>query len=232
MSRRWSPRRARNATFQSSEGVPLAAPPSASSIDPLIVELPTGTTLFRVHGLRLSPSSFNPGRGTLTRFAPLQTPDGTPIPTLYASTSVAGALSETVFHDVPYRGRGKRILASRLVGLGVSSLEIARPIRLAYLAGLGLRRLGLRRRDLIESTAAAYPLTVSWALALHECPLIPSGLLWTSRQDDTASALLLFGDRVAEDALAVSFGPIPLDSGPGLALVHDAASLAAITVFR
>jgi hypothetical protein len=57
-------------------------------------------------------------------------------------------------------------------------------------------------------------------------------LLWTSRQDDTASAILLFGDRVPAAALRVGSGPVPLDSGPGLALVDDAATLAAITVVR
>ena len=70
---------------------------------------------------------------------------------------------------------------------------VADPIRLAMLAGLGLRRLGVRRRDLIASGPGSYGLTAAWALALNGCLAAPSGLPWTSRQDDTASALLLFG---------------------------------------
>jgi hypothetical protein len=212
--------------------VPLAAPPSPRTLDPLLIEVPQHTRLFRVHTARLPADRFNPGRGARARFSPLHLPDGTAIPTLYAAATIMGALSETVFHDVPYRGRGKRILASRLAGLAISSLEITQPISVARLAGVGLRRLGVRRRDLIESGVTAYPMTASWAPALHECQGAPAGLLWTSRQDDTASALVLFGDRVAPEAVTVSFGPVALDAGAGLALVDDAASLAAITVFR
>lgn len=77
-----------------------------------------------------------------------------------------------------------------------------------------------------------YPQTAAWALALYSTPPAPSGLLWTSRQDDTASALVLFGDRVPASALLVASDPVPLNSGPGLALVDDAATLAGITVVR
>jgi hypothetical protein len=158
--------------------------------------------------------------------------DGTPIPTLYAATTVAGALSESVFHDVPYRGRGKRILAARLNGLALSTLIVTEPIRLALVAGLGLRRLGVRRRDLIEGGPGSCAQTAAWALALYNCPVAPSGLLWVSRQDDTANALLLFGDRVPAGSLHIASDPVPLDVGPGLALVDDAATLARITVVR
>ena len=154
------------------------------------------------------------------------------MPALYAATTVAGALSESVFHDVPYRGRGKRILAGRLAGLALSTLIVVEPIRLALVAGLGLRRLGMRRRDLVEGGPGSYVQTAGWALALHGCPAAPAGLLWTSRQDDTANALVLFGGRVSGGGLLVASDPLPLDTGPGLALVDDAATLAAITVVR
>lgn len=210
----------------------LAPPPDPADLDPLVIEIAAGTPVVRVHSTARSADDFNPGLGRSSRFAPLHRTDGTPIPTLYAATTVAGALSESVFHDVAYRGRGKRILAGRLTGLALSTLIVAEPIRLALLAGLGLRRLGVRRRELIESGPGSYAETAAWALALHSCPTAPSGLLWTSRQDDTASALLLFGDRIRETALIVASTPIALDGGPGLALVDDAATLAAITVVR
>jgi len=212
--------------------VTLPPPPDPAALDPLVVEVAAGTPLVRVHAATRRADSFNPGLGAPSRFAPLHRPDGTPIPTLYAATSVAGVLSESVFHDVPYRGRGKRILVARLSGLAMSTLIVTEPTRLAMLAGLGLRRLGVRRRDLIETGPGTYPQTEAWALALHGSPVAPSGLLWTSRQDDTANALLLFGDRIAASALLVASDPVPLDSGPGLALVDDAATLAAITVVR
>ena len=210
----------------------LPPPPDPATLDPLIVEIASGTPLVRVHSAARSADAFNPGLGAPSRFAPLHRPAGAPIPTMYAATTVAGVLSESVFHDVPYRGRGKRILAARLTGLAMSTLIVTEPIRLAMLAGLGLRRLGVRRRDLIETGPGGYSQTAAWALALYRSPPAPPGLLWTSRQDDTASALLLFGDRIPASALLVASDPVPLDSGPGLALVDGAATLAAVTVSR
>lgn len=210
----------------------LAPPPDSAALDPVVIEIAPGTPVVRVHSTARSADAFNPGLGAPSRFAPLYGVDGTPIPTLYAATTVAGALSESVFHDVPYRGGGKRILAGRLTGLGLSTIIVMAPIRLAMLAGLGLRRLGVRRRDLDDSGPGSYGLTAAWALALYSCPAAPSGLLWTSRQDDTASAVLLFGVRVPRTALLVASDPLPLDMGAGLALVDDAATLAAITVVR
>lgn len=210
----------------------LEPPPDPSTLDPLFVEIATGTPLVRVHSLSRSAADFNPGLGRPSRFAPLHLANGDSIPTLYAATTMAGALSESVFHDVPYRGRGKRILVSRLTGLALSTLIVDRPLRLAHLAGLGLRRLGVRRRDLIETGPRSYSRTAEWAVALHASPPAPSGLAWVSRQDDTASAILLFGDRIPAGSLRVASAPVPLDQGPGLALVDDAATLAATTVVR
>jgi len=212
--------------------VALGPPPVPADLDPLVIEIAAGTPVVRVHSATRSADAFNPGLGSPSRFAPLRRADGTSIPTLYAATTVAGALSESVFHDVPYRGRGKRILAGRLTGLALSTLIVAEPIRLALLAELGLRRLGVRRRDLIDSGPGTYGESAAWALALYRCPAAPAGLLWTSRQDDTASALLTFGDRIAGSTLLVASDPVPLNVGPGLALVDDAATLAAITVVR
>lgn len=210
----------------------LAPPPDPSTLDPLVVEIAEGTPLVRVHSLSRSAEEFNPGVGQPSRFGPLRLPNGTPIPTLYAATTVAGALSESVFHDVPYSGRGKRILVSRLNGFALSTLILDRPLRLVYLAGLGLRLLGVRRRDLIETGPPSYSRTAEWAIALHESPVTPSGLVWVSRQNDTARAMLLFGDRVPAGSLRAASVPVVLDQGAGLALVDDAATLAAITVVR
>jgi len=210
----------------------LARPPDPSTLDPLVIEITAGTPLVRVHSIGRSAADFNPGAGRPSRFAPLHRTDGTAIPTLYAATTIAGALSESIFHDVPYQGRGKRILVSRLGGLALSTLVVDRSLRLVHLAGLGLRRLGVRRRDLIESGPDSYPRTAEWALALYASPMTLSGLLWVSRQDDTARAALLFGDRVPAGSIRVASAPVPLDHGAGLALVDDAATLAAITVVR
>jgi len=64
-----------------------------------------------------------------------------------------------------------------------------------------LRKLGVTRRQLIDTDKDQYPVTRQWAAAIHhQCPQA-QGLCWVSRQDDSARALMLFGDRIADDAL-------------------------------
>lgn len=211
----------------------LRPPPAATNVDPLIVEVPAGTVLFRVHADHRHATEFNPGKGDLSRFAPLR--GGRPlgiVPTLYASSTIPGALSESVFHDVPYRGTAKRILISRLGSAVLSAVGVLNPLSVALMAGPGLRRIGVRRRDLIDGGPSTYKDTVRWAAALHDSPPEPDGLAWMSRQDDTARAYLLFGDRVGDkDLLALSI-PIALAISPGLDLVEQAASDAGIAVIR
>jgi len=213
--------------------VVLRPPPAPADLDPLIVEVPAGTVLFRVHGPHRRATEFNPGKGDPSRFAPFRS--GRPpvvVPTLYASSTIPGALSESVFHDVPYRGTAKRILVSRLDVIVLSAVALVKPLSVALIAGAGLRRIGVRRRNLIDGGPATYTDTVRWAAALHDSPPKPAGLTWMSRQDDTARAYLFFGDRLQERDLVLLTLPIALAVTPGLDLVEQAASDAGITVIR
>ena len=137
-----------------------------------------------------------------------------------------------MFHDVPYRGRAKRILVSRLDSIVLSALAVMNPLSVALVAGPGLRRIGARRRDIIDGGPATYGDTVRWAAALHDSTPKPAGLAWMSRQDDTARVYLLFGDRLDDDDLMSLAPPIALAVSPGLDLVEQAASDAGITVIR
>lgn len=211
----------------------LRPPSSTSEFDPLIVEIPAGTVLFRVHAAHRDATGFNPGMGAPGRFHPLLAGDPQAVvPTLYAASTIPGALSESIFHDVPYRGPAKRILVSRLQGVVLSAVFVSHSLRVALLAGAGLRRLGVRRRDLIEGGPRTYPRTVGWAAALHDAAPQPEGLTWMSRQDDAARAYILFGDRVPDAGLVAITAPQPLATGIGLDLVEQAASDAGIAVVR
>jgi len=240
--------------------VALPPPPNPTGLNPLALVLPAGTELFRVHALERDPRAFNPGIGRPTRFAPLVAGDldgervsgrrsdldGEPdgdldgdagtlrvIPTLYAGATRDSVLYESVFHDTPARGPHRRILAARLRQHAISGLRLRRDLALAHLAGPGLARLGLKRADLIDTGPLAYPQTAAWALALHDAPMAPAGLAWTSRLDDRARAYLLFGDRVdgARDLELVA-EPVPLGSAAGFELVLRAAQQAGIAVIR
>lgn len=161
----------------------------------------------RHHGNQPYPSP------TPARFSPFTDPDGQIVPTLYGAATEQGALSESVFHDIP--GGGGAVDASRLQGRRLFRLVPTRDLTLAAFTSHGLRRLGLTRVGMIESGPRHYGETTAWAQAVHRDPArVWDGITWMSRQDDTSQAVVLFGDRVSEPdlQLAESDGS-PLDAG-------------------
>lgn len=211
-----------------SSDLPVADP---AALDPLIQTWPPGERIVRCHDSRFGATELNPGFGR-GRFHPFRAAAGETVPTLYGASSLNGALSETVFHDVPIRGPFRAILRPGLKPMLVSTVVALRELRLAQLHGFGLRRLGISRADLIESGPGHYGETVRWAQALHACDERIDGLVWVSRQYDTAFALVLFGDRVARKDLGVSEPPLPIYSGAGFDGVQEAAEQAGITVLE
>jgi len=196
---------------------------------PLVETWRKGTKIWRCHETKLRANEFNPGLGA-GRFHPLvDSRTAAPIPTIYAADEVAGALSESVFRNVPVRGSNKRTRRSALNSVCLSALVLRKHIVLADLTGLGLHRIGVRRSQLIESASSSYAATAQWAEAIHRDTTL-DGLMWVSRQNDRALAILLFGDRVATSDLDILVEALPLDSGTGWNLVLDAAEAADITV--
>lgn len=196
---------------------------------PLLETWASGTLLWRCHGAGLRADQFNPGVG-LGRFHPISdATTGGQVPTLYGADSVSGALSESVFHNVPVRGSSKRVRRSALSEFRLSSLVARRDLVLASLSGNGLTRLGLRRRALIDSPASHYLRTSQWAEAIHRDTMV-DGLLWVSRQNDRALAVVLFGDRVGPPDFDVVVDSSPLDRGAGWDSVLRCAEDAGIMI--
>ena len=108
---------------------------------------------------------------------------------------------ETVFHDVPHTAGLKTFDKNKLAGQVHSTLRVQHAIQLVDLASVPLRKLGVTRKQLIDTEKAQYPATRQWARAIHrQCPRA-QGLSWVSRQDDAARAVVLFGDRIPEDTV-------------------------------
>ncbi|MEP7009521.1 MAG: RES family NAD+ phosphorylase [Acidobacteriota bacterium] len=187
-----------------------------------------GEPIVRCHDGRYGATEFNPGLGA-GRFHPF-TVKGRYIPTIYGSSDLDGALSETLFHDVPVETGLRAIDRLVLRPLLVSVIAARRPLRFAQLHSSGLGRLGLRRAELIDSEASSYSATASWAKALHACPERFDGLVWISRLHDTSRAVVLFGDRVERRDLELIDSPLPLYLGPGYSKVLEAAEVAGIGV--
>lgn len=185
-------------------------PAPSAGLDLSMIILPVDSILHRVHLAHYGATVFNPGVHGNARFSPIRNAEGQPIPTLYAGATLACALMETVFHDVPHVPGFRSLDRARFIRQVHSTLTLHQPLQLVDLASIPLRRLGISRRQLIDTEKDTYPATRRWAEAIHtQCPSA-QGLSWISRQDDSARALVLFGDRIEAGALVQSGASSPL----------------------
>lgn len=161
----------------------------------------SGKTMYRVHDAIYAVDQFNPSPKGNARFSPILDLSRQVIPTLYAATTPRGALMESVFHDVPYRAGFKHIDAKRLEGKVCSTLHFQTDFQLLDLSKVALRGLGIPPRRLIDTTKAHYPETRGWAEQVYAAHPHIQGFLWSSRQDDRALAVVLFGSRVKASVL-------------------------------
>ena len=155
-----------------------------------------GATMYRVHETIYAVHQFNPSPRGNARFSPVHDPSGSVIPTLYAATTPRGALMESVFRDVPYRAGFKNVALKRLEGRVCSTLMFQKDFQLLDLSKVALRGLGIQPRQLIDTTKDHYPVTRRWAEQVYAARPPVQGFLWSSRQDDRALAVVLFGSRV------------------------------------
>jgi hypothetical protein len=145
---------------------------------------------------------------------------GNIIPTLYAGSTLDCALMETVFHDVPYTSGLKAwSKASHVDGKVYSELVVTRNLNLIDLSSVALRKLGIKRGDLIDCDGSHYDNTREWALAFYNQNPSAEGLFWTSRQDDTAQAIVFFEDRIGSPAFATTGSPTPLTLPDGSSIM-------------
>jgi hypothetical protein len=211
-------------------GGPSREPPPILPAEPEIRVWPAGQRLHRVFTHSRGPTDFNPRKGE-GRFHPIWDPaTGAPIATLYAASTLDAAFAESIFRNVPVRGPAtiRSVRAELLATLSVCELVPRRDLRLAALLGSRLRRLQLERSEIVDSPR--YESTARYAEALFASAPRPDGIAWTSRLDDSATAIVLFGGRVAAADLSVAATSLPLASGPGYELVLQAANRCDILV--
>ena len=183
---------------------PSVPQPPSRLHPPNIVELTAGELLHRVHDRRFDGSAFNPCRGGSTRFAPIRDAYDRCVPSLYAADTVEAAIYETILHDVPLRATRKSVPHGQLQQRRHSTLMVRRALRLASLRAPDLLKWGVRRATLIAALPTRYRRTALWAKAVHDQFDEVDGLVWMSNLCDPDTALLLFGDRVADTDLMVT----------------------------
>jgi hypothetical protein len=193
--------------------------PPAGRLNATLIPWGKGRTVFRVHRSIYKADQFNDSRNGDARFSPLMdTKRGAVIATLYAGTTLDCALMESVFHDVPYQPGLKTVSKSKYVeGAICSTLGLTGDLQLVDLSSVSLHKLGVAPADLTHTEAACYPASREWALALYEQNPTAQGFIWTSRRDDDAKAILLFGSRVGQEVLEVGADTFPLLQADGSA---------------
>lgn len=207
------------------------AVPSTAALNAAFETLDAGTPLVRVYDRRYAPDEFNPTAGS-ARFRPIYDSRGAVVPTAYGAHDAETAISEAVLRGVTALHAGiprRRLYRLEFESLALAVLRADRPLRLVRLHGVGLTRLGVLRPDLIDSAEPEYPYTAEWAQALYGLRERPHGLGWTSRQNDSARAFMLWGGhRVQRAWLTVDGDPIELGSDPGLDLVRGVCADAGV----
>lgn len=172
----------------------VADPPARLYVTPYL--WPAGRPIHRIHLKRFAPGEFNPSVTGNARFSPIASAQSLPIPTLYGGSDFECAAMETLFHDVPFAPGFKMFDKRKLAGQTHSVLLPAAVLKLADLSNVALRKLGVPRAQLIDTDKDRYPATRKWAVAIYLAHPELQGMVWVSRQDDRARALMLFGDRV------------------------------------
>lgn len=196
--------------------------PPATDLDPLIETITAGTPLVRIHPSLRGPLEFNPTAAS-SRFRPVVDDGGAIVPTAYVAMDLETALTEVLLRGVSQLQEGtarRRLYRLELDGLEISRLRVRRALRVVRLHGVGLTRLGVLREDLIDTPASEYAYTAQWATSLYGTAGRPHGLCWTSRQNDSARALMLWRTRLTGDELELEAPRIPLDRASGLDLVR------------
>ena len=159
--------------------------------------------LWRVYPRRYGVAGFNRSRLGNARFTPLEAA-GAIVPTLYAGSTLDVALMETVWHDAPIPSQGFHLVLSEASEpRRVGALLPSAALHLADLTTIGLRRLGLARSDVIDSSPVDYPSTRRLGAWLYENRPEAQGICWISRQDDAGRAIVLFEPRLGSLELAV-----------------------------
>lgn len=96
---------------------------------------------------------------------------------------------------------GSNVPAEAKLHLTVMRLPAGTSLHRIHQDNAALCKLGIHRKELIDTEKDQYPYTRTLATRIHRQQARAQGLLWTSRQDDSAKAVVLFGDRIGPTTL-------------------------------
>ncbi|CAI0859305.1 RES domain [Serratia quinivorans] len=177
-------------------------PPPISDLQVNFFTWPAGQHIYRVHSICYTAIQFNPGTRGSARFSPVYDSLRRRVPTIYGGVSTGVAVMETLFHDLPEHTDGAAYDMGNLQGLAHSVIAPKVDLNLVDLNPKTMKKMGVNRAQLLDSTADQYIYTQEYASAIHAAHPAAHGLKWSSKQHGD-SALMLFGDRVKGEQLNV-----------------------------
>jgi hypothetical protein len=204
--------------------VPLAAPYDKRKATPVIVPLPIGTELWRVHPDDRPATDFNEMYADEvfggSRF------DGTPgdpYSFLYAAMDCQTALLETLGRSLPFDHRGWRLILRRSVRHQcISQMEVTTQLQLISLMTGEQLAAVCQDEWLVQADPEQYSHTRRWCSWLRKCAPSAQGIVWPSRRNLGHQAIVLFGDKCGGPvAELVPDSTVALYTDDGAAFIND-----------
>uniref|UniRef100_UPI0035C6E147 RES family NAD+ phosphorylase n=1 Tax=Serratia quinivorans TaxID=137545 RepID=UPI0035C6E147 len=193
---------------------------------------PAGQNIYRVHSTCYTAVEFNPGTRGSARFSPVYDSLRRRVPTIYGGVSTGVAVMETLFHDLPEHTDGVAYDMGNLQGLVHSVIAPKVDLNLVDLNPKTMKKMGVNRAQLLDSTADQYIYTQEYASAIHAAHPAAHGLKWSSKQHGD-SALMLFGDRIKGDQLDVIVeSEVIIDSDTVLEVIDEEADQLGIVLIN
>jgi hypothetical protein len=185
---------------------------NADSVGTVLVER---ALWWRVYSNAYRTCAFNTSTTGNARFSPLYDSKGIIVPTMYLGQTPAIALMETVLHDCPYPSSGYILTLpnEKKEIRRMGCLAVLEPLLLADFSAIGLRRIGLKKSQIIESEKTKYSFTRSLASQIYSLRPDVQGIQWTSKQDDRASVVILFEPRISSHKIIAWHEDLHINDG-------------------
>jgi hypothetical protein len=213
--------------------VPDVAPPKAYRPKLHRHVLPAGTELWRVTPAEYASTPFNPfpvddpyegGRFDAT--------GGAPFPYCYAGFTRQTAALEALVRSIPFRNDGDRVLPrDRIRGRVLTCLQVEDDLPLVALRTSTDLAAACQDAWLVHADEREYSRTRRWGEWLREyTEPTDAGLIWPSKRDVGADAVMLYGDRCGGQVRPAPSPVISLDDDAGARLLSECLAPLRVTV--
>jgi hypothetical protein len=199
--------------------MPLPKPPDLYDGTPNRYPLRRGTCLWRVHSHQFSARAFNSTPvDPLFGGARFDATDADPYPYYYAALDEDTALAETLLREPHRDKRGYHAMQRKdVTGRQISGLTLTRHLDLVSLiSGEDLAAVA-QDASLLTEAGSEYAQTRGTGHWLRSQAKWAHGFIWESQRNRSGLAIVLFGDRCAQD-FGIDYEKVLLHEVPELAI--------------